>query len=101
MSDMPAKPPGKNPTNTTNSNEVMRAADILFQDLIKEANHILKAGTPANKIALIRSVIPVLMKELQAQTSEDENRELRDNMTELFANVRDTLDVDPKQIPDV
>lgn len=63
----------------------------LFQQLLAKAHHILKAGTTQNQIALIRQVIPVLMKEMQAQKAAEERSDERDALNALFAQARETI----------
>jgi fructoselysine-6-P-deglycase FrlB-like protein len=60
----------------------------LFRKLLSEANYILKAGTTQNKIALMRSVIPALMKELQAREESARDSETREMLKDLFAAAR-------------
>ena len=84
-------------TNTTptgdgdNNDEVYAQVEVLFLDLIKEANYILKAGTTQNKIALMRSVIPALMKELNAREDAKAKSEQHDALVDLFQQARSTI----------
>lgn len=75
-----------------NIDEMYEEVKALFRRLIAEANHILKAGTPANKISLMRSVIPVLMREMQAREKMSGEEEVKAQLSDLFASARADLD---------
>lgn len=71
--------------------EVYDQVHDLFRKLLAEANYILKAGTTQNKIALMRSVIPALMKELQAREESARDSETREMLKDLFAAARSEI----------
>jgi len=70
------------------SNDVRERTADLFVRLLDEAEHILKAGTPANKIALMKSVIPVLMRELQSADDSATLARQKAALDGLFARAR-------------
>lgn len=84
MSDAPS-PARRDPQSPE---EVYDQVHDLFRKLLSEANYILKAGTTQNKIALMRSVIPALMKELQAREESARDAETREMLKDLFAAAR-------------
>ena len=71
--------------------ELYEETQKLFRALLAKAHHILKAGTTQNQITLIKQVIPVLMREMQAQQSKAEQAETTEALTDLFARTRATL----------
>lgn len=70
------------------SNDVRERTADLFVRLLDEAEHILKAGTTANKIALMKSVIPVLMRELQSADDSAMLARQKQALDDLFAAAR-------------
>jgi len=82
---------------TDHADEIREQTDELFRALLAKAHHILKAGTTQNQIALIRQVIPVLMKEMQAQKQAEENVETRQALDDLFASARSTITTPPPE----
>ena len=70
------------------SNDVRERTADLFVRLLDEAEHILKAGTTANKIALMKSVIPVLMRELQSADDSALLARQKQALDDLFAAAR-------------
>ena len=63
----------------------------LFMNLLDEAEHILKAGTTANKISLMKSVIPALMRELQSQNEVAAATAQKEALERLFEETRSQL----------
>lgn len=68
--------------------EIYEKVHQLFGDLLNEANYILKAGTTQNKIQLMRSVIPALMKELTAREEAKSKTQQYDALERLFETAR-------------
>ena len=84
-SDRPDDLPDPSPLT---SNDVRERTADLFVRLLDEAEHILKAGTTANKIALMKSVIPVLMRELQSADDSVTLARQKEAIDALFARTR-------------
>lgn len=68
--------------------EIYEKVHKLFGDLLNEANYILKAGTTQNKIQLMRSVIPALMKELTAREEAKSKTQQYEALEQLFQTAR-------------
>lgn len=79
--------------------DINAQTEELFKALIAKAHYILKAGTTQNQIALIRQVVPVLMKEMQAQKEADENSEMREALDDLFSDTRAMLEREAPPAP--
>ncbi len=71
---------------------IQAETERLFEALLAKAHHILKAGTTQNQIALIRQVIPVLMKEMADSKSKEENVEQQKALDDLFAQARKSFE---------
>lgn len=78
-------------TEASDVDEIYEAVHQLFGDLLKEANYILRAGTTQNKIQLMRSVIPALMKELTAREEAKTKTAQYDALESLFAQTRSDI----------
>jgi hypothetical protein len=70
---------------------VRERAAQLFLDLLDEADKILRAGTTQNKIALMKSVIPALMRELQSQNEAAAAAAMKDGLDSLFSAARGNI----------
>jgi len=68
--------------------EIYSQVHTLFAELLNEADYILKAGTTQNKIALMRSVIPALMKELSAREDSKAKNVQYEALDKLFQTAR-------------
>lgn len=79
----PADSPAANPAD-----DVHARTALLFHKLLDEAEHILLAGTTANKIALMKSVIPALMRELQSQNEAAMAADQKAALDRLFEEAR-------------
>lgn len=75
--------------------EIYEKVHQLFGDLLNEANYILKAGTTQNKIQLMRSVIPALMKELTAREEAKSKTQQYDALERLFETARAEIKARP------
>jgi two-component SAPR family response regulator len=73
------------------ADDVRERTANLFMNLLNEAEHILKAGTTANKISLMKSVIPALMRELQSQNEVAAATAQKEALEHLFAQTRTQL----------
>ena len=103
-SKKPAKSPVDLPVPTDDNNLDVMYGEVkdLFRNLIQEAQHILKAGTTQNKIALMRSVIPVLMKEMQAREQGADDEATKKALRDLFQGARADLDSsEPPKLADL
>lgn len=92
----------KAPDTPLDSEEIFAQVHDLFNDLLAEARYILKAGTTQNKIALMRSVIPALMKELASREESRNDAATRDLLKNLFAETRSSIKDKPviNDLPD-
>lgn len=106
MTTDPRYSPNENPVTgqipDDDIDEMYAEVKDLFKGLIGEARYILKAGTTQNKIALMRSVIPVLMKEMQAREAAAGNEETKNQLKDLFASAREGLNPsEPAKLDDL
>ncbi len=70
----------------------------LYDSLLGEAEYILKAGSRQNKIALIKAVVPAMMKEMAARDDTNSKQEAAAALAELFGNTRGQIKARP-QLP--
>lgn len=84
-------PPVEIPAELDASVDVHARTAALFHQLLDEAEHILRAGTTANKIALMKSVIPALMRELQSQNEAAAASDQKAALDKLFSDARSQI----------
>lgn len=77
--------------------EQVVAGDHQLQDVVKkliirslrEADRILKEGTPNQRLALIRSLVPAMARQMDGQSTEDPHAEMRAEMQRMFGEMLD------------
>ena len=81
-----------------------RAAHM-FGRMMDQAERILEVGTPADKAAFTKTVLPAILKQLQEQKEGDDLAELRQAQADLMSEVREALvggqQVVDEGVPDV
>ena len=68
----------------------------LYDSLLGEAEYILKAGSRQNKIALIKAVVPAMMKEMAAREDSSSKEEAAKALTQLFSDTRGQIKARPE-----
>jgi hypothetical protein len=63
---------------------VQQRTEEVFAKLLDEAEYIIKAGSTQNKITLMKSVIPALMKEMKEDQTSAQETEAKQRLDELF-----------------
>ena len=89
--DPAPEPPPEPERSPLSADDVRERTAGLFLNLLDEAEHILRAGTTGNKIALMKSVIPALMRELQSQNEAAAATAQKEALEHLFAQTRAQL----------
>lgn len=74
-----------------------RAAGMVGK-MMSQAERILEVGTPADKAAFTKTVLPAILKQLQEQKEGDDLAELRQAQADLMSQVRQAL-VSPTSEP--
>ncbi len=81
-----------------------RAAGMVGK-MMSQAERILEVGTPADKAAFTKTVLPAILKQLQEQKEGDDLAELRQAQADLMSQVRQALvspsSRQPEDVPDV
>ena len=67
-----------------------RAATMVGK-MMDQAERILEVGTPADKAAFTKTVLPAILKQLQEKKEGDDLAELRQAQADLMSQVRETL----------
>ncbi len=67
-----------------------RAAHMVGR-MMDQAERILEVGTPADKAAFTKTVLPAILKQLQEQKEGDDLAELRQAQADLMSEVREAL----------